>query len=115
MATFGVIIDINSVAEISGRTTDAFGLGAALVRPKLGIKYHNPLIPDYHYAVVKCDDLADYPALADAYIERFNEVIKDKEFIHFLSVNGRKWYEENCTIKAHVDLLSELIDINKLS
>jgi hypothetical protein len=114
MATFAVIIDINSVAEISGRTSDAFGLGSALVRPKLGIRYHNPLIPDYHYAEVKCNDLSDYPALADAYIERFEEVKKDKDFIHFLSINGRKWYEENCTIDSHVNLLDKLIDLNKL-
>lgn len=114
MGTFAVIIDINSVAEISGRSTDAFGLGSALVRPKLGIKYHNPLIPEYHYAEVRCSDLSNYPELASAYIERFEEVKKDKEFIHFLSINGRKWYEENCTIKSHVNLLKSLIDINKL-
>lgn len=114
MSKYLINIDINSVAEISCRTADAFALGSALIRPKLSIKYHNKLIPDYHYAAIKCDDLSDYPMLADSYIERFEELKKDPDFTNFISINGRKWYEENCTIDAHVNILKKLIDFNKL-
>jgi hypothetical protein len=114
MAKNTINIDINAVAEISGRTIDAMALGTALIRPKLSIKYHNPLIPDYHYAEVKCEDLSNWPRLADAYVERFEELKKDKELVRFLSENGRKWYEENATIDAHVNILKKVINLKKL-
>ena len=114
MSKNAINIDINAVAEISGRTVDALALGTALIRPKLSIKYHNELIPDYHYAEVKCEDQSDWPRLADAYVEKFEELKKDKELVKFLSENGRKWYEENATIDAHVNILKKLINLNKL-
>jgi len=119
LSKLSINIDINSVAEISCRTADAFALGNALIRPKLTIKYHNELIPNYHYASIReiSNNLKwrDYFAdMADAYIEKFEEVKKDKDFVHFLSLNGRKWYEENGTIDAHVNILKKVIDLNKL-
>lgn len=115
MAKNAINIDINAVAEISGRTVDALALGTALIRPKLSIKYHNELIPDYHYAEVKCEDQSDYPKLANAYIEKFEQLKKDKDLIKFLSENGRKWYEENASTDAHIRILKKVIDLNKLS
>lgn len=119
MSKYSINMDINSMAEISCRTADAFALGTALIRPKLTIQYHNKLIPDYHYAAVRSisTDLKwteYYAELADAYIERFEDLKKDPDYVHFLSVNGRKWYEENATIDAHVNILKEVIDLNKL-
>ena len=114
LSKYSISIDINSVAEISGRTVDSLALGLALIRPKLTINFHNELIPDFHYASVRCDDISNYPLLADAYIERFEELKKDKEQVHFLSTNGRKWYEENATINAYVRIAKDLIDFKKL-
>jgi hypothetical protein len=114
LSKYSINIDLNSVAEISCRTLDSIGLKSALIRPKLTIQYHNPLIPDYHYAAVKCDDLSDYKVLADAYIERFEDLKKDPELVKFLSENGRKWYEENATIEANIKILIQLINLNKL-
>lgn len=107
-------VDINGAAEVSCRTFDAMGLRSALIRPKLTIKYHNELIPDYHYAALKCDDLGDWNAVADAYIDRFEELKRNPDEIEFLSANGRKWYEENATIKSHVNILKQVINLNKL-
>jgi hypothetical protein len=114
LAKDSIIIDINAASEISHRTFDAFGLGAALIRPKLTIKYHNELIPDYHYAALKVDDLEDWDRVIDAYFERFEDLKKDKEYVRFLANNGRKWYEENATVKAHALLLKQLINFDKL-
>jgi hypothetical protein len=90
------------------------GVKSALIRPKLTIKYHNELIPDYHYASLRCDDLGNWKSVADAYIDRFEELKKHPDEIEFLSNNGRKWYEENATIDAHVNILKKVIDLNKL-
>jgi hypothetical protein len=114
MSKKSIVIDINGVAEISNRTILAISLGCALIRPKLSIKFHNEFIPDFHYAAVKCNDLSNYEELADAYIERFEELKKDKDLVHFLSINGRKWYEENSTLESFTNLCKKLIDLKKL-
>ena len=75
-------IDINGAAEVSCRTFDALGLQSALIRPKLNVKQHNELIPDYHYAALKCEDLGNWKEVADAYIERFEDLKKDLKWIH---------------------------------
>jgi len=114
IAPYSINIDINGAAEVSCRTFDIMGLQSALIRPKLNVKFHNELIPDYHYASLKCDDLGNWNDIGDAYIERFEDLKKDPELVKFLSENGRKWYEENATMSAHVNILKKLLDFNKL-
>jgi AraC-like DNA-binding protein len=63
------------------------GLQTALIRPKLTLKFHNNLIPDFHYAAVDCDDLSDYPKLADAYIDKFEYLKSNPEHVKFLADN----------------------------
>jgi hypothetical protein len=108
-------IDLPSVAEISGRTSDILGLQSCVIRPKFTLKFHNPLIPNYHYAQVECENFSDWPKLADAYIDKFEEMKNKPEEAEFIAKNGRLWYEQNCTVDAHVNILYSLIDINKLS
>ena len=114
IAKNSINVDINGAAEISCRTLEVMGLQSALIRPKLSIKCHNELIPDYHYAALKCDDLGNWKEVADAYIERFEDLKKDPDLVQFLSENGRKWYKENATIDAHVNILNKVINFEKL-
>jgi len=101
--------------RISARTIDGMGLGCAVIRPELVIEYHNKLIPNYHYAKVECDDLSDFKKLSDAYIDKFEELKNNPKLVEFYSQNGRKWYEENCTLDSYVRIyLDELIDLEKL-
>jgi hypothetical protein len=115
LSKYSIIMDVNSVAEISARTIDGMGLGCAVIRPELVIEYHNKLIPNYHYAKVECDDLSDFKKLSDAYIDKFEELKNNPKLVEFYSQNGRKWYEENCTLDSYVRIyLDELIDLEKL-
>ena len=115
MARDSIIIDINSIAEISCRTLEGMGLGSAVIRPKLLIQYHNKLIPNYHYAAVDCDDIGDFKKLADAYIAKFEELKANPELVKFYGENGRKWYEQNCKIESYVDIfVNELINLNDI-
>jgi hypothetical protein len=114
MAKNSIVIDINSVAEFSHRTVQALGLGCALIRPKLKAKLYKDLINNYNYAEVECDDLSDYKLLADAYIDKFEQLKKDKDLVNYIATNGRKYYEENCTLDVNVNILEKLIDLNKL-
>jgi hypothetical protein len=111
---YNINIDINSVTEPSCRTAQILGLGSVLLRPKLKVKTHNELIADYHYAEVECENLGNYKLLADAYIDKFEKIKNDKEYLNFISKNARKYYEENCTVESHVRIMTDLIDLNKL-
>lgn len=115
MSHNSIVIDINAIAELSCRTMDALGLGCALIRPKLLVQYHNKLIPNYHYAAVDCDDLGDFKKLADAYVDKFEELKSKPDLVEFYSKNGRAWYEQNCTIESYVNIfVNELIDLSEI-
>lgn len=109
-------IDVNAISEISCRTLDIFGLGSALIRPKLIVQYHNPLIPNYHYAAIDITDFSydNRNNVKDAYIEQFEILKRDSEYRNFISENGRKWYEENCTLENFTKIVVDKININKL-
>lgn len=114
---YNVNFDINAVAEVSCRTFDIMGLGGALIRPELTIQYHNKLIPNYHYAAIKGNFVYEDQngkEIVEAYLDRLEDLRKDPDFVRFLSENGRKWYEENCTIENCSQIIVDRIDLNKL-
>jgi hypothetical protein len=116
--------NVNGAGEICNRDMEILGLGTALFRTKLVAKFHNELIPNYHYIAVDFDDIEydehkhDYNGywkqLSDKVYKRFQEIKKDREFIDFVADNGRKWYLENGTIDANVNIINNLLDFNKL-
>jgi len=114
IAPYSINIDINGAAEVSCRTFDILGLQSCLLRPKLTVKYHNELIPDYHYASLKCDYLGNWKEVADAYVERFKELKNNPEEVQFIAANGRRWYEENATTDAHVKIIKQVMNFDKL-
>ncbi len=117
---YNINLSLNGAGEICHRDIEILGLGTALLRFKLVTKFHNELIPDYHYISVPYDDLeftdmnTYFHKLSDRMIDRFNQVKDDKEYINFVADNGRKWYIENGTVNANVNILNKLIDFNKL-
>ncbi len=111
----------NGAGEICFRDFEIMGLGSALFRQKLGVEFHNKLIPNYHYISVDFDDIptnTDYVTywykLADRIHSRFEEVKGDYDFIDFVAENGRKWYEENGTAEKNAEIIVNLIDFNKI-
>lgn len=114
LSQYRINMDINSVAEVSCRTAQILGLGQVLIRPKLRHKLKNELVDMFHYAEVKIDALDNYKQLADAYYDTFNRIKQDDELINFISGNARKYYEENCTVDAHVKIVLDSIDLHTL-
>jgi hypothetical protein len=116
--------NVNGAGEICNRDMEILGLGTALFRTKLVAKFHNELIPNYHYIAVDVDDIEydehkhDYNGywkqLSDKVYNRFKEIRGDRDFIDFVANNGRKWYLENGTIDANVNVIHGLLDFNKL-
>ena len=118
---FAINMSLNGAGEICFRDMEILGLGTALFRPKLTTKFHNPLIPDYHYISVDYDDLKGimpinkfYDELSNRIYNRWVEVIKDRDFIDEVAKNGKKWFDENVPKEKQADILIKIIDFNKL-
>lgn len=123
LSKYKINIDINCVAEPSGRISQIMGLGTALLRPNLRHQFQNPLIPDYHYIEVKHDFYDPskyesipvfYKSLADAYIDTFERVKNDEEFLRFISKNGREYWENYCVGEKWLNTTLSLINLDKL-
>jgi hypothetical protein len=115
-----VNLNLNGAAELNQRDMELLGTGTAMLRLKLSTKFHNELIPDYHYISVKFDDLDSsdknifYKNLSNRILDRYNEVKDDIDYLKFVGENGRKWYQENGTVQANIDILTKLVNFNKL-
>ena len=123
LSQFKVNMDINCVAEPSGRISQIMGLGTALIRPKLNHKFQNDLIPNYHYILVEHDNFdvekhhnieKYYQSLSNAYIDTYERVKKEIDLIDLVSKNGREYWENHCLPDKWVSDTVNLIDLNKL-
>ena len=120
IASQKISLSLNGTAEITYRDIESFALYSPVLRPTLSCKFHNELIPDYHYIAVNLEDikykwgLEYYSAKADRIYNRYLEVKDDDEYLEFVSNNARKWFLENGTIKANVDILFKNLKLNKL-
>jgi len=121
LASNKINFNINGAGEICHRDMEILAVKSALFREKLNSKFHNNLIPDYHYISVDCSDLKPtdqyevlYKAKADRILDRYNEVIKDPEYLEFVADNGHQWWLENSKIDSIANISKELINIDKL-
>jgi hypothetical protein len=123
LSQYKINMDINCVAEPSGRISQILGLGMVLVRPNLRHQFQNPLIPDYHYVEVKHDFYdptkyetinSFYKSLSDAYIDTFERVKNDEEFLRYVSKNGREYWENYCVSSNWLKTTVSLINLDKL-
>jgi len=104
----------NGHAEICHRDMEILGLGNVLLRTKLVTKFHNELIPNYHYIAVDVKDFTDHKAITDKIIDKYNEIKNDTALLDFIGKNGREWYVNNGTSTANADILTKILDFNKL-
>jgi hypothetical protein len=120
LTTHRIALGLPGAAETCNRDVEILGLGNVLLRKKITAKYHNELIPDYHYAAVEYEDIQNEPSdiywktLADRYLEKFEQIKNDDEYLNFLAKNGRDWYAENAKIDSAIKLAAKIIDFNKL-
>jgi len=121
LASLKVSLCLNGTAEITYRDLESFAVQTPVIRPTLTCKFHNELVPNYHYIAVDLDDikykwgLDYYKAKADKIYERYLEVKDDQELLNTITSNAHSWFYSNATIDANVDILSKVIDLKKLS
>jgi hypothetical protein len=107
-----ICLSLNGAGEICNRDIEILSARSVLLRPKLNLKFHNELIPNYHYISFEMND--DPIILNKNILDKYNEVKDDIEFLKYISENGYKWYLENGTVESNVKILKQIIKIDKL-
>src|SRR6185437_13949621 len=73
-----VMLGLPGMAKLSHREIEGFGIGTPVLMPKVKIRLHDPLIPDYHYVSVQVDgDTRHLHHMADRIARRYEEVRHD--------------------------------------
>ena len=107
-------ISLNGHGEICHRDMEIMGLGNVLIRPKFVVKFHEPLIPDYHYIAIDFEDYRDYKTMADRIIDKYNEIKNKPDFLDFIGKNAREWYLRNGCTDGNADLLLKIVNLDLL-
>jgi hypothetical protein len=114
IASRKISLSLNGAAEICHRDIEILSTGSVLFRPKLNVKFHNDLIPWEHYIPFEFD-LNNSPKMQwDIINSTFNSVRDNDDLLKKISKNSLKWFYENGTIESSVDILKEIINIDKL-
>lgn len=99
--------------DICFRDIEMFGIGIPIIRPLYQVEFYDKLIPDYHYISVDIDIEADYRYSNDVKFSRliydkFKNVVNDREYLEYISLNAKKWYDSNCGINTGNLILNAL-------
>lgn len=114
MAASKINISLNGIGESCFRDIEILGLGCTLLRPKLTVKFKDNLIPNYHYASVEVADQTNFFDLANAFMEKYDWLLRNPEAAEAIAENGRKWYLQNGTTAKNIETLSNTVKIEKL-
>lgn len=104
--------------EFCYRDIEYTTLGLPFIRIEFKDTTHDPLLPNHHYisiprehAYVAYEKNGD-EGVADLYIQRYNEVINDTEFLNFISENQLKWADRNILGEQKEKLTFKLLKLN---
>lgn len=117
--TYKVGLSLAGVTEICHRDIEYMAIGLPILRLEFTQKYNPELVPNHHYIAVSTDGLGNDPNIhkigGDEYIDRFrdrfNEVRNDQSTINNISMNARKYYEDNCSPHVRVKKILEKLEI----
>lgn len=108
-----ISLSLNGAGEICNRDIEILCSGSVLIRPKLNQKFHNELIPDFHYLSV--ERISNPRQQLDAIIKKYEEVKDNSELLSNISKNGLDWFNSNGSMTSNVELLKKITDLNKLN
>ena len=122
IASSAINLSINGVGETCQRDMEILATGTCLFREVLQAQFHDPLIPNHHYIAVDCEPIkhirsehAYFDAQKDVFIERWNEIKDNHQFISDVAANGKRWYDKNAHPKKHGEVAVECVDLYSLA
>jgi hypothetical protein len=107
-----ICLSLNGAGQICNRDMEILGARSVLLREELTSKFHNELIPNYHY--VTYEHSSDAETQSKIILEKFSEITKDKKLMRKIAENGYKWYQKNATVDSNFKILKKIINIQKL-
>lgn len=111
--SYQIGLSFNGAAEICNRDIEILGVGSVLLRPKLvNTDFLNPLIPEFHY--VSFETSPDPKTQLEILREKHNMLLKDRDYMMYVAINGRQWYNENGSCRGNVSVLSQVLNIETL-
>jgi hypothetical protein len=105
-------LSLNGVAEICNRDIEILSSRSVLLRPTLTQKFHNQLIPNFHYVDFEYD--TNPKIQSEIIVNKFNEIKNDIDYLKFISDNGYEWFKNNGTVDANLKILTEIVDLKKI-
>jgi hypothetical protein len=114
---YKVALSIAGRAEFCYRDVENFGMGLPIIRFGYKNKMYNHLIPNFHYISVERPDDLEYDRLgneshAKMIENRFNEVKDDYDFLNYISLNSRKYYEQFLSPDKSVEFTYNILDLD---
>lgn len=106
-------LSLNGAAEICNRDIEILGVGSVLLRPKLvATRFHDPLVPEYHYVSFEVSD--DPKTQLEIITEKHKMLLKDPDYMMYVAMNGRDWYNLNGSRDGNAQVLSKILNIAEL-
>ena len=111
--SYAIGISLDGAAEICNRDIEILGVGSVLLRPELiTTNFHDPLIPDVHYASFQRSD--DSNTQLEIIINKYKELINNPDHMINIAINGNKWYHKNGNSLGNISVLSNVLNIEEL-
>lgn len=110
---------MSGAGEICHKEIEYMAIGLPFIRLEYMTQMTPPLIPNYHYIAIPRDnfpwdtnaELRGGPEYVEAYINRFNEVKDDNEFLQFIAKNAREYYETYCRQENRLQNLTNILEL----
>lgn len=115
-----ISLSLNGTGEICHRDIESFACSCAVIRPKLTVKFNDPLVENFHYIAVEVNDLYNlepydfYKELSDRIYSKFLKVKDDLDYLNYIGSNAYEWYIRNGTIAGNVRTITNLLNFDKL-
>jgi hypothetical protein len=106
-------LSLNGAAEICNRDIEILGSRSVLFRPYLKQKFHNELIPDYHYIGFEFNP--DARLQTEIILDKFNSIKDNIDLLTNISENGYEWFKSNGTVDSNVDILCSILNEDKIN
>ena len=109
-------VSIDGRGEFCYRDIEYMALGIPMIRYEYESKFHDPLVPNFHYISVPRPNNMDFYKYggeehAKILESRYYEVLGNDEFLNFISRNAREYYEKNCEMNANIKNTFELLNL----
>ena len=114
-----VALSIAGVGEISHRDLDFFAAGIPILRLEFVQDFFPTIVPNYHYISIDrgelpwdshqdCKGGVEY---RQRYLQRYNEIKDDYDFLTFISKNAHQYYQDNCASHSRLNMILNRLEI----